>query len=339
MRILIVKLSSFGDVIHTLPALSDLAAARPGIEVDWLVEKAFAAIAVLHPAVHAVHPVEYRRLRWPPAHWPLLAGSLAALRRRLRARKYDLVVDLQGLMKSALLARLAGAPVAGYDRDSAREPVASRFYAKQIGVGKNMHAVERTRRLLAAAVGYPVPDGPGRFGLAKRGRALGIPGLPAHYGVVVHSASWPTKLWREDRWQRLIREATASGEGIVLPWGNAEERARAERLAEGTGAMVLPRILPGDELSDLVGGARFAVGLDSGLMHLVSAFGVPGVWLYGPTDPALTGPYGDNQTIVRSDYPEAPCLRRRCDRTPGGTCCMDAIAHAGVAAAVSGLRR
>lgn len=338
MRVLIVKLSSFGDIVHTFPALTDLQAARPDIEVDWLVEEAFAPIAGMHPVVAEVHPVAYRRLRWPLNRWPALAQQVWALRRRLRAGKYDLVVDLQGLIKSAAFARLAGAPVTGFDEASAREPAAVRLYRRRHTVPKDLHAVERSRRLLASALGYELREGTTAPRIARSDKARDRLELPGRYGLILHAASWPTKLWPEDRWRRLVEDRAARGEAVVLPWGNTKERARSERLASGVpGALVLPRVLAGAGLVDLIARASFAVGLDSGLMHLVAAFDVPGVWLYGPTDPALTGPYGERQIVVRSTWPEAPCFRRRCERTPGGTCCMDAIAYEAVAEAVDGL--
>jgi heptosyltransferase I len=337
MRLLFVKLSSFGDVIHTFPAVTDLKAARPDIEVDWLVEESLAPFVALHPGVAKVHTLAFRRLRRPASRWPRLASETWRLRRALRARHYDLVVDLQGLMKSALPARLAGA-VSGYAADSAREPAAARLYRHRFAVPRQMHAVERTRRLLAAAVGYPVPETPGRYGIAVDGLPDAGPGLPPRYAMVMHAASWPTKLWPEEYWRALLPAIADEGRGVVLPWGNAEEKARAERLTSGVpGAMVLPRVMAGAELARIVAGAEFAIGLDSGLMHLAAALAVPGVWLYGPTDPGLTGPYGEGQTVIQSTWPKAPCRRRTCDDTLGGDCCMRAIGVDQVADAVRAL--
>ena len=324
MRLLIVKLTSFGDVIHTFPAISDLKAARPDIEIDWMVEEAFAPFVELHPAVSPIHPVSFRRLRSPPTRWALIPMEAVRLGRTLRGRRYDLVVDLQGLLKSAIPALLAGTGVAGYDAGSAREPAASRLYRWTIGVPRAMHAVERSRRLLAGAVGYPVPTGQGRYGL----RVLGgrDPVLPERYAIVMHSASWDTKLWPERNWRGVIAEITKGGRSVVLPWGTPEEKARAERLAiDIEGVHVLPTVMAGAELARVVSGADFAIGLDSGLMHLATALDVPGIWLFGPTDPGLTGPYGKDQTVIASSYREAPCRRRTCDREPGGRCCMQAI--------------
>ena len=334
MRVLIVKLSSFGDVIHTFPAVTDLAAAVPGVEIDWLVDESLATLPPLHPAVAGVFPIAWRKLRWPPSRWPGFVGGLADLRARLRARRYDRVVDLQGLMKSAVAARLAGRPVSGYDADSAREPVATRLYRSRFPVAKGEHAVERSRKLLAAAVGYAVPAAPGVFGLSVPPRP-DIPGLPERYVLVAHAASWPSKLWPEERWRALMERLAGEGRSMVLPWGNEAEKARAARLAAGIpGAFVLPGVLGGAALAGVLGHADRAAGLDSGLMHFAAALGVPGVWLFGPTDPGLTGPYGAGQTVVRSTFPEAPCRRRTCDRQPGGLCCMSAIATDAVAAAL-----
>lgn len=337
MRVLVVKLSSFGDVVHTFPAITDLKAARPDVTVDWLVEEGFAPFVRLHAGVDVVHTLAFRRLRKPASRWPRLAGETWRLRQALRGRRYDLVVDLQGLIKSALPARLAG-PVTGYDAASAREPAATRLYARRHPVPRDMHAVERTRALLAAAVGYPVPGGEGRFGIIADGPPDPALGLPPRYAMVMHAASWPTKLWPEDHWRALLPALATGGRGVVFPWGNDGERARAERLAAGlTGAVVLPRVLAGAELARVLGAAEFAVGLDSGLMHLSAALGVPGVWLYGPTDPGLTGPYGPGQVVVRSTWPEAPCRRRTCADIPSGDCCMRAIGIEAVADAVVAL--
>jgi heptosyltransferase-1 len=334
VRILIVKLSSFGDVIHSFPAITDLKAARPDIEIEWLVEEAFAPFVTLHPGVTKVHTLAFRCLRRPATSWPRLAVEIWRLGLALRAREYDLVVDLQGLMKSALPARLAG-PVSGLDAGSAREPAAARVYRRRFAVSREMHAVERTRRLLAAAVGYTVPATPGDFGLAVTGPAEAGLALPRRYATVMHAASWPTKLWPEESWRALLPRIAAEGRGVVFPWGNAAEKATAERLAAGIdGAVVLPRVLAGTELAQVLAGAELAVGLDSGLMHLSAALGVPGIWLYGPTDPGLTGPYGPGQTVVRSAWPKAPCRRRVCTDTPEGDCCMRAIEADVVADAV-----
>jgi heptosyltransferase-1 len=334
MKILIVRLSSFGDVIHTFPALTDLAAARPDAEIDWLVDESFAAIAALHPAVNEVIAIAERRFRWPPTRWPAYLRARRRLRRRLRARDYDLVVDLQGLLKSAAAARLARVPIAGYDAKSIREPAASRLYRRKFAVSRNLHAVERNRRLLAAAIGYVVPGGAGSFGLA----IASLPALPDRFCVFVHSTSWLSKHWPEENWRHLLRHLAAKGFTVVLPWGSDEEKGRAMRIAAADArALVLPHRLDGATLATVIGQAECAVGVDSGLMHLATALGVPGIWLFGPTDPALTGPYGENQFIIQSTGPHAPCRTRICGHGPDRRTCMDDVDIGRVAAAVDAL--
>jgi len=166
LRVLIIKTSSLGDVVHTLPALTDAARAIPGIRFDWVVEEGFAEIPAWHPAVSQVLPVAIRRWRKHPLRtWR--SGEWARFKQRLRETRYDLVIDAQGLLKSAWLTRYVSAPVAGLDRDSAREPLASRFYDRRYAVAKDQHALERVRQLFAKALGYTLPPGTGDYGLNR----------------------------------------------------------------------------------------------------------------------------------------------------------------------------
>ena len=334
MRVLIVRLSSFGDVVHTFPAVTDLATARPDINIDWLVDESFGEIARLHPAIGEVIGFAERRNRWPPRRWPAYINARPQLRKKLRDRRYDLVVDLQGLMKSAIVARLAAAPVTGYDPKSIREPMASRIYGRKISIAKNLHAVERNRALLAAATGYDIGAAAGAFGIAIDNPQT-LASLTEPYCLFLHSASWPSKLWSEDNWRALVTHLAAGQINVVLPWGNDKEKERAERIAaENSRVLVMPHRLEGTELAAAIGGARCVIGLDTGLMHLATALGVPGIWLFGPTDPGLTGPYGPSQTIVPSTNPHAPCRTRDCAHGPEGRTCMDMIDLKRVAEAV-----
>ena len=328
MRVLITKLSSFGDVIAAMPAVTDAVAA--GVEVDWLVDGAFAHVAALHPGVSRIFALEDRRIR-DRSRFSLrnLAGR-RQLKAELRARRYDRVIDLQGLLKSALPARWAGAPVHGYDSASIREPLASQLYDVRHAVPRTLHAVERNRVLLAASLGRSSPQAAGDFGLSGLAPAVPV-GLPAGYGVILHAASWPSKLWSEARWRDLI--ASRPDLPLVLPWGDEGERARAERLAAGNPqARVLPERLTDAPLAGFLAGARVVIGLDSGLMHLANALGAPTIWLFGSTSPEKTGPYGAGARVVRSTNPAAPCLTRACRHAHGP--CMDGIAADVVAAAL-----
>lgn len=173
MRVLVIKTSSLGDVIHALPALTDAARAIPGIRFDWIVEEGFAEIPTWHPAVDKVIPVAIRR--WRKNIWQTLkSGEWRRFKQRVQSTKYDLVIDAQGLLKSAWLTRYVRAPVAGFDKHSAREPIAARFYSRRLAVARGQHAVERLRQLFAVALGYDLPKALGDYGLSVD-KLLGLP--------------------------------------------------------------------------------------------------------------------------------------------------------------------
>lgn len=288
-RVLIVKMSSMGDVIHALPVVDDIVRARPGATIDWVVEEGFSALPRLHPAVRQVLPVALRRWRkamLAPSTW----HELRAARRSVRASKYDRVVDIQGLYKSAWVARWAHAPVSGFDRASAREPGAARCYALRFAVSRSLHAIERNRRLAAAALGYDV-EGPPRYSLAAP--ALVLPGLlevaRAPYAVLLTNASRATKLWPTPAWHAVEAHLARSGLRSVLVWGSEVEGvATRERAQAMVAACVAPRA-PLDQLAALLAGAQVVVGIDTGLTHLAAAAGAPTVGIFCDYDPALVG--------------------------------------------------
>lgn len=315
MRVLIFKTSSLGDVIHTLPALTDAARAVPGVRFDWVVEEAFAEIPAWHPAVDRVIPVALRRWRRAPLQaWR--SGEWRAMKTAIAASGADLAIDAQGLIKSALLTRYTAAPVHGLDRASVREPLAARFYDVPHPVARGRHAVERVRELFARALGYAVPGTPCDYGLDRARVLAGAtpPGTPTL--VCLHGTTWPTKHWPEAYWRELAERATAAGWRLRLPWGSEAERARAERIAAGlAGAEVLPR-LPLAGIASVLAGASACIAVDTGLGHLAAALDVPTVSLFGPTNPGLTGAWGPRQRHLASDFPCAPCLSQRCGHRP-----------------------
>ena len=229
MKVLLVKTSSLGDVVHTLPALTDAQRALPGIQFDWVVEEGFAEIPAWHPAVAQVIPVAIRRWRKHPIN-TLRSGEWRRFKARLRESRYDLVIDAQGLLKSAWLTRYVKAPVAGLDHDSAREPLATRFYDRCYAVPREQHALERVRQLFAQALGYPLPQDVADYGLNREQMAA-----PSDqpYLLFLHGTTWPSKHWPETYWRELAERMSAFGWAIRLPWGNAEEKARAERIVSG----------------------------------------------------------------------------------------------------------
>jgi heptosyltransferase-1 len=285
LKILFVKTSSLGDVVHHCPAVSDVARAIPGAAIDWVVEEAFAAVAAMHPAVRRVIPVAVRR--WRRAWWrAAVRGEVADFRRALTDERYDAVVDAQSLVKSALITRLAEGPRHGMDRASAREPLAAWFYDVRHAVPRGAHAVERNRRLTALALGVPA-DSPVDYGL--NGGSNGARGEAREAAVFLTMTSRADKLWPEERWIALGR---ALGLPVVLPWGSDAERARAQRIAAALPGASVPNRMTLDQLARLFASAKAVVGLDTGLSHLAAAVGAPTVGVYCGSDPVLTGLYG-----------------------------------------------
>ena len=289
MRILIVKTSSLGDVIHNLPVVSDILRHFPQATVDWVVEESFAAIPRLHPGVEDIIPVALRRWRkslFSRATW----AEIGTFRHQLQLQNYDIVLDTQGLLKSALISAQAQGAKCGYDADSAREPVAARFYEKRYTVSKTAHAVTRNRLLAAAALGYAA-DSPVDFGIAAaKSSAVWLPGKP--YVVLLTATSRDDKLWPETHWLELGRQLKALGYISILPGGSSLERERAARLAANLPDAIAAPPMALTELASLLAGAQAVVGVDTGLSHLAVALNVPTVAIYTATDPGLTGVFG-----------------------------------------------
>ena len=290
MHVLIVKTSSMGDVIHTLPALTDAAAAIPGIRFDWVVEEGFAEIPTWHPAVDKVIPVAIRRWRksllqtWKSGEWKQFKQAIGH-------RKYDAIIDAQGLLKSALLLRYAQGRRYGLDKQSAREPIASKFYEFPQTIDWNLHAVERVRQLFAKSLGYPVPATPGQFLLKKEQFPSGMV-KQKPYVVFLHGTTWDTKHWPENYWCKLAQKVNQHGLHVVLPWGSEKEKVRAELIASSCkSAEVLPKLTLA-EIAGVICEGKAAVAVDTGLGHLTAALETPAISLYGPTSPAKVGAYG-----------------------------------------------
>jgi len=282
----------------------------PGVRFDWVAEESFCEIPGWHPAVERVIPVAIRRWRkgWIRS-WR--SGEIGGFRRDLRRQQYDLILDAQGLYKSAILARMANGVVTGLDASSAREPGAALFYQSRISVGREMHAIDRVRSLFAQALGYAKPDTEPDYGIRVDADA----NRDNPYLVFLHGTTWASKLWPLEYWVELARIAAAQGYGIYLPWGNTEEQQRAGQIKQQSGAgELLPRLRL-TEMAQYLAGSAGVVGLDSGLAHLAAALSVPAVTLYGPTSTNLTGARGQVQTNLQAEFECAPCMRRECDYT------------------------
>ena len=316
MRVLVIKTSSLGDVIHTLPALSDAVNQHTDIQFDWVVEEAFTDLTLLHNAVRQSIPVALRRWR----HQPLQAwrsGEWQRFKTQLQACHYSAVIDAQGLLKSALLTRLSRGHRYGLDRTSAREALASYAYHTGIQVAKNLHAITRLRLLFAAALNYPLPNSEPDFGIDHQRLPRSELTLPKPYLVFLHATTWSSKHWPESYWQQLLQIALGKGYHPVLPWGNEQERQQALRIAQTHSPdSVLATKLTLRQLTPLLADAAGMVGVDTGLAHLGAALGTPNITLYGSTTPALTGAWGRFQHNLAVDFACAPCLQRQCRLPP-----------------------
>jgi len=299
MNVCLVKTSSMGDVLHTLPALTDAQNALPDITFDWVVEENFAEIPRWHGAVKRVIPIALRRWRKQPfsAETQQAWKSYRAL---LQENQYDAVIDAQGLVKSAFFAtRLAQGTKYGYNRQCAREPLASFFYDHRFYVAYQQHAVERIRQLFSLSLGYELPQTQGDYGIARHftNHAVEKP-----YIVFIHATTRADKHWLEDEWKKTAEKLTALFDvEIRLPWGNEQEHQRAQRIANGLDkTTVLPKLTL-TELADQIANAKAVISVDTGLAHLTAALDKPNITLYGATDPKLIGTYGKNQIYIKRE--------------------------------------
>ena len=309
MRILLIKTSSMGDIIHTLPALTDAGKALPGVRVDWVIEDSFAEIPHWHPHVDKVIPVALRRWRKglfsreTRAEW-------VRLRKQLHECDYDLILDAQGLVKSAFLTFFTKGLRVGLDWKSAREAPASLAYQRKCTVNFYQHAIVRMRSLFSQALAYNLPDTMPDFGLDRQ--QFQDVSQSEKYIVFLHGTTWTTKQWPETYWMQLADLAAQTGYRVKISGGNTEEVERAERIAKQCAAVdVMPR-LSILKMAALLANAKAAVAVDTGFGHLAAALNVPIMSLYGPTNPDYTGALGKSSVHLAADFACAPCLSRVC---------------------------
>ena len=315
-----------GDLVHALPAVSDIARAHPHAQIDWLAERPFDAIARLHPAVHRVIPVAWRK--WRKSLWRTETRHLMHdFWGSLRTEAYDVVIDLQGLVKSAAMVRMTRlstvAPTdcgalrpqwgyCGYDAASAREPLAARAYQHRFAVSRQDTSVSRNRQLSAAALGYDV-NGAMDFGLQQMPlpsdwsfvSTTGAAGIQPPWVSLIHGASRDEKLWDVHNWTQLIVHLAAQGQRSLLLWGSDAERVRSERLYDaaaqaGVAAELLPMVPPFltiAQVAQCLAVSSAVVGLDSGFTHLAAALARPTVGIYADFDPQLAALTGVNYCV------------------------------------------
>lgn len=300
MHVLIVKMSSMGDIIHTLPAVNDAAQAFSDIQFDWVVEEAFTEIPTWHENVMQVIPIALRRWRKQP-YQALQQGEIQRFYKQLRLQHYDKVIDAQGSIKSAITTRLSHGFRLGMDKNSAREAFANLAYQKKIPVPRKQHAINRLRQLFAQALDYSLTDTPPSYGIVKHRLNLMPTKLvpPKNYLVFIPNASWPAKCWPEISWSSLLEKTTLQIP-VFIPSGNQVERERAIRIANNHPNVRVLADFSLTEIASLLSNAKAAVCVDTGLSHLAAALGTPAITLYGPTDPQLIGTIGSNQIHLQS---------------------------------------
>lgn len=304
MKILIVRTSSLGDLVHMLPAISDIAKHVPTAQIDWVVEAAFADIARWHPAVREVIEVSHRKWRktwWKPEVW----AARRAVIKRIQAAHYDVVIDMQALLKSIWLVRAASGVKHGLDWASAREPLCSLFYDLKHRIKFWQPAVTRQRLLASKVWGYE-PVGEPDFGLQRFHKAKSETLLQPPYAVMMTSASRADKLWPAADWHQVFDRLRQHGLVLKLLAGNAAETVQAQALLSSReGALVLPR-MGLTAVAEVLSEATIMVGLDSGLTHLSAALGRPTIGIYQASTPVRTPLVGSGMTVSLGDRGQPP---------------------------------
>jgi heptosyltransferase-1 len=288
LKILLVRVSSLGDVLHNLPMVADILRHHPGAQVDWVVEEGYVSLVRLNPMVRKVIPVALRRWKKGLKHQAVRA-EMGRFWRDLRAEQYDYVFDTQGLIKTGIVmaaarVRPGGKKVglANGTEDSGYEGISRIFHTLSVPVAPRTHAVARGRQVAAAALGYAL-DSPPDFNLPAPDPDRRPAWMPAgDYAVFFHGTARDAKKWAPANWIGLGQalEQTQTRLPILLPWGSAREKAEAEALAAALpNAVVLPRLSMMDAV-ELARHAALAVGVDTGLTHIAAAFVRPTVEIY-----------------------------------------------------------
>ena len=303
MRILLVKLSSLGDVVHTLPVVHDILAAMPQAQIDWVVEKPFAPLLTCIGGVHRVIPCELRR--WRKSFWTQPTRmAWHAFKTDLQQDAYDAVIDLQGLTKSAVMARLARLTPGGKRYAMANQTEGSAYEAPTrwlahvaMEIKPHVHAVQRGRELAARALGYSV-SAAAVYALkpspAQSNRAQAAPETIAF----IHGTSRPDKTWPTENWIELAKRLQGCGCQVALIHGSAQELATSQAIAQATGAAVWP-LMPLDALTQQLGQCAGAIGVDSGVSHIAVALDLPHVQIYNFDTAWRTGPGSDPTGLGR----------------------------------------
>ncbi len=287
MRILIIKTTSLGDVVHCLPVIADIKKHFPNALIDWVVEESFVDILKLHPHINGIITVAIRRWRkaiFSQRTWQ----AFNSFKHQLQAQPYDVVIDTQGLLKSGLITYLCRSQnKCGYDKNSAREGLVSWFYHHKYAISYQQHAITRNRTLTALSLGYTPPTTAPDYAIQASDTA--IPTLNQPYIIALHGTSRDSKLWLTEYWITLGKQLEEQSISLALPWANEAEHQRAKFIASSLqNAVVLPK-LSITALAEVISKSEAAVGVDTGLSHLAAALNKHVVAIYTDTNPALTG--------------------------------------------------
>jgi len=314
MRILIVKLSSLGDIIHTLPALHNLKMAYPQAQIDWVTEEVGRELLLGHPYLNRI--IVYQRYSWPEklkrGMWIKVIKEFRSFKNQLQksvcpGARYHMVFDFQGLLKSALVTFLAkGKEKIGF----ANGHECSHFVlTKKFRANYNQHAVIRYLKLVNMA-GVPVDFDHIVFPLpAEISSNLKI---EPPYIIINPIGRWESKMWFQEKWRALAKRLSSLGYKIVFT-GTKKDRNYIIRICQGVDKVInLAGKTSLNTLISLYKKAKLAISIDTGTLHLAVAAGTPVIALFGPTAPWRTGPFGKNHTVIYKSLPCQPCFKKRC---------------------------
>ena len=286
-----------GDLMHAFPALTEAKEHIADISFDWVVDKNFASVPSWHPLVDKTIVTDHRNWR-RQLFSKKSRESLKDAINEINETNYDLVVDMQNNIKSALVSYLSKHSVVGMDAKSVREYPAHLAYSTKINVDKKLHAIERQKKLLAEALDYSSSMNNVDYGALLEGFIKPNMSLPSKYIVLVQNASWITKQWSITKWQKLIQYLDGKDIKMILPSGNLNELERAKEISSvSTKAQALD-LMPLNEIAYIIKNANFCICSDTGLAHLSALSGTPSITLYGPTETSLIGTYGENQIHI-----------------------------------------
>lgn len=303
-KCLIIKTSSLGDVLHTLPALNEAKKHMPDLQFDWVVEKSFAEIPKWHAGIHEVFEVEVRKWRKNIFKY---FNEICTFKNKLRLQRYDYVIDAQGLLKSAWITNVAKGVKYGLDKYSAREPLASLFYHHKLEVNKSKHAILRVKELFAKVFNYEFLDEID-YGISYKWSKQNI----QKQVVFLYATTWSSKHWSLTYWQKLAKLLAQDDVKVLLPWGNEKEKLQAQKISDNNPKVFVLDKMCLSDLAQLFSQSDAIVSVDTGLSHLAAACDAPVISMYGSTSAKLTGAIGKQAIHVSSKLTCSPCLKKVC---------------------------